>query len=132
VDKPEKPKPKKTKKAISTAANVAHFLQQSVVRGKIDKVDYFKEQGLEVFLDKLQAHGWFNLFTNTKRGCLVSDLVEFYANYEVTKGVVTSEVNEKKLSFNVKELQDIFSIPSIGFGVYVKEDNTVLGIEKLL
>jgi len=28
-----------------------------VVRGKIVKVEYFQEQGLEVFLDKLRAQG---------------------------------------------------------------------------
>ena len=40
-----------------------------MVRGKIVKVGYFREQGLEVFLDKLKALGWFELFTNTPMGC---------------------------------------------------------------
>ena len=53
MDKPEEPKAKKAKHTLSTAAKTIHFLQRSVVRGKVMKVDYFEEQGLQVFLDKL-------------------------------------------------------------------------------
>jgi len=49
---------------MTTAAKVAHFLQRSVVRGKIVKVAYFQDQGLEMFLDKLKAQGWLDLFAN--------------------------------------------------------------------
>ena len=31
--------------------------KRGVVRGKLVKVSYFQEQGLEVFLDKLKAQG---------------------------------------------------------------------------
>jgi len=51
-----------------------------VVRAKVVKVSYFQEQGLGVFLEKLEAQGWLALFTNTKTGCSVPDLAEFYAN----------------------------------------------------
>jgi len=43
------------------------------------KVAYFQEQGLAVFLDKLKAQGWLDLFTNTHMGCSVAELAEFYA-----------------------------------------------------
>ena len=72
-----------------------------------------------MFLDKLKAQGWLDLFANTQRGCAILDLAEFYVNYEVTDGVVTSMVNEKQLRFNAKELGKILGIPSEGFGVYV-------------
>jgi len=36
-----------------------------VVWGKVVKVEYFQEQGLEVFLKKLRAQGWLDLFANT-------------------------------------------------------------------
>jgi len=62
---------------MTPAETSAHFLQNSVVRSKVVKVDYFKEQGLRL-LDKLQAQGWLELFTNTHRGCSVLDLAEFY------------------------------------------------------
>jgi len=65
------------------------------VQGKIAKVTYFQEQGLEVFLDKLRAQGWLELFANTQLGCSVPDLAEFYANCNITNAVVTSEVNKK-------------------------------------
>jgi len=103
-----------------------------VVRGKIIKVDYFQEQGMEVFLEKLQAQGWLELFANTQRGCSIPNLVEFYANGDVTNGVVTSVVNGKHFRFNTKELGEILGIPSEGFGVYVREDKTVLGAARLL
>jgi len=68
-----------------------------VVRGKIVKVAYFQEQGLEVFLDKLRQQGWLELFTNTNLGCSVPDLAEFYARYSVTDGRLINEVNGVKI-----------------------------------
>jgi len=46
--------------------------------------------------------------------------------------VVTSTVNGHKLSFNAKELGEILGVPVEGFSVYVWEDKTVLGAERLL
>ena len=51
-----------------------------MVRGKAVKVDYVKEQRLELFSDKLQTQGWLKLFINNHRECSVLDLAEFYAN----------------------------------------------------
>jgi len=96
------------------------------------KVEYFRKQGLEVFLDKLRAQGWLALFPNTQLGCSVSDLAEFYANYVVTQGVVTSEINGKKLHFDAKKLGEILGVLATGFDVYVTEDNAVLGTARLL
>jgi len=64
------------------------------------KVQYFEEQGMGMFLEKLRAQCWLELFTNTQLGCSVSDLAEFYANYSITQGVVKSEVNGKKVCFD--------------------------------
>ena len=50
----EEPKSKKAKPSTLPSPNVAKYLQRSVVRGKIVKVAYFKEHGLEVFLEKLR------------------------------------------------------------------------------
>ena len=73
---------------------LTQLLQRSVVRGKIVKVQYFEEQGLGVFLEKLRAQGWLELF----------DLAEFYANCSITQGVVKSEVNGKKVRFDARKL----------------------------
>jgi len=32
-----------------------HFLQKSIVRGKVAKIAYFQAQGLGMFLEKLEA-----------------------------------------------------------------------------
>ena len=96
------------------------------------KVNYFKEQGLGLFFDKLKAQGWLELFTNTHRGCSVPDLAEFHVNCVVTKGVVTTIVNGHDLSFNAKESGEIMGVPAEGFVVYVREDENVLGAERLL
>jgi len=56
-------------------------------------VSYFQEQGLEVFLGKLKAQGWFELFTNTQVGCSQPDVAEFYANVSISEGVLSSIVN---------------------------------------
>jgi len=87
---------------------------------------YLQEQGLEVFLDKLRAQGWLELFANTQLGCSVPDLAEFYANCNITNVVVTSEVNGKK-----KNLSAILGVPAEGFDVYVREDKTMLETARL-
>ena len=69
---------------MTLAERYEHLLQKSVVRGKVVKVSYFQEQGLGVFLQKLEAQGWLDLFTDTKKGWSVPDLAEFYANCVVT------------------------------------------------
>ena len=46
--------------------------------------------------------------------------------------MVTSEVNGKKLRFKAKDLGAILGVPAEGFDVYVREDNIMLGIARLL
>jgi len=128
----EEPKKKKPEKAMTPDAKYTHFLQRSLVRGKVVKMDYFKEQGLGLFLQKLEIQGWLKLFTNTLRGCSIPDLAEFYANCVATKGMVTSIVNGHDLSFNAKQLGEILDVLVAGFDVYVCEDKSVLGAERLL
>ena len=117
---------------MSYAEKYKHFLQKSVVRGKIVKVPYFKEQGLEVFLEKLKTQGWLAVFMNTNKGCFVLDLAELYANCVFANRVVTSTANGRKLRFNAKELGAILGVPSEGFDVYVHEDKNMLGTERLV
>jgi len=75
-----------------------------------------------VFLEKLRAQGSLDLFTNTQLKCSVPNLAEFYANCKFTNGVVTSEVNGKKLRFDAKKLGEILGLPAVSFDVYVRED----------
>ena len=96
------------------------------------KVAYFKEQGVEVFLHKLRVQGWLELFTNTQLRCSVPDLVEFYAHYSITDGIVTSEVNGTQIRFDAKELGEILGVPASGFDLYVRDDNSVLSYDRLL
>jgi len=132
VEDVETPKKKRMRKNMSFAEKYEHFLQKSVVRGKVLKISYFQEQGLGLYLEKLEAQDWLDLFINTKRACSALDLDEFFANSVVTNGVVTSIVNGHKLRFNVKELGEILGMPPEGFDVYVHEDKSVLGTERLL
>ena len=75
-----------------------------------------------MFLEKLRAQGSLDLFTNTQLKCSVPNLAEFYANCKFTNGVVTSEVNGKKLRFDAKKLGEILGLPAVSFDVYVRED----------
>jgi len=61
----QEPSFKWAKTAVAPSPKLEKFLKRCVVRGKIVKVGYFREQGLEVFLDKFRAQGWLKLFTNT-------------------------------------------------------------------
>jgi len=87
---------------------------------------------MKVFLDKLKAQGWLDLFTNTQMECFVPELAEFYANCTITIGVVTSEVTGKKISFDAKKLGEILGIPATGFDLCVREDKSLLGQARLL
>jgi len=95
------------------------------------KVAYFKEQGLEVFLEKLRMQGWLELFTKTQLGCSISELAESYARCSVTKGTVTSEVNGIKVEFDANKLGEILGVPITGFDIYVREDKFLLGKVRL-
>jgi len=88
------------------------------VRGKIVKVGYFKEQGLEVFLEKLRSQGWLELFTNTQMGCSQPDLAESNARITVTKGTVTSVVNGVQIVFHAQTLGEILEVPAARFHSY--------------
>jgi len=95
------------------------FLKRGVVRGKIVKAGYFREQGLEVFLNKLKAQGWFELFTNTSMGCSQPDVAEFYANVSVSEGLLSSTVNTVLIEVDARALGVILGVPAIGFDLYI-------------
>ena len=105
---------------------------RGVVSSKIVKIGYFREHGLEVFLDKLRDQGWLELFTNTQIGCSQPDLEEFYANVSVTEDKVTSTVNGVHIEFDAHTLREILGVPADGFDPYVREDKSLLGKAKLL
>jgi len=100
--------------------------------GKIVKVAYFREQGLEVFLKKLRAQGRLELFANTQLGCSVPELAEFYARCSVTEGTVTSEVDGVKVEFDAQKLREILGVPAVRFDIYAREDKSLLGRARLL
>lgn len=95
-------------------------------------MSYFQEQGLGVLLEKLEAQGSLDLFTDTKRGCSVPDMVEFYTNCVVTNVMVTSTVNDHDLRFDAKKLGELLVMSSEGFDVYVGKDKSILVEERLL
>jgi len=85
-----------------------------------------------VFLVKLRAQGWLDLFANTQLGCSVKALVEFYAHCSVTQGVVTSTVGGTRIEFDAPKLGEILGVPATGFGAYVREDKTAIPPARLL
>ena len=72
------------------------------------------------------------LFTDPKRGCSVPDLAKFYESCVVNNGVVTSIVNGHEVRFGAKKLGELLGVSSEGFDVYVREDKSILGEERLL
>ena len=110
----------------------AQLLKRNVVRGEVVFVSFFEEQGLGVFLTKLRAQGWLELFANTQLGCSVPELADFYANCGVTEGVVTSFVNGQGIRVDAPKLGKILGVPSRGFAVYVREDKAALEPARLL
>jgi len=63
-----------------------------------------------VFLDKLEAQGWLELFTNIKKGCSVPKLADFYANCVINNGVVTSTVNGHTFRFDAGVLGEFLKV----------------------
>jgi len=72
-----------------------------------------------VFLDKLRAQGWLELFTNSQLGCSQSDLAKFYANVTMSEGLMTSTVNGVLIEVDARELGVILGVPAMGFDLYV-------------
>jgi len=87
---PAEPSGKQVKTEVAPSPKLEKFQKRGVVRGKLVKVSYFQKQGLEAFLEKLKAQGWFELFTNTQMGCSQPDVAEFYANVSLSRGVLSS------------------------------------------
>ena len=132
VEESDEPKKKKLKKNMTLVERYENFLHKFVVRGKLVKVSYFQEPGLGVFVETLEAQGWLELFTDPKRGCSVPYFAEFYANCVATNQVVTSIVNGHEVQFDAKKLVELLVVSSEGFDVYVREDKSILGEERLL
>jgi len=84
---------KQAKSGVALSPKPEKFQRRGVVRGKLVKVSYFQEQGLEVFLETLKAQGWYELSTNTQMGCSQPDVAEFYANVILSRDVLTRTVN---------------------------------------
>jgi len=53
----EAPSSKKAKTLVTPSPKLEKFFKRGVMRGKMVKEGYFREQGLDVFLDKLKAQG---------------------------------------------------------------------------
>lgn len=126
------PTSSKSKTKLPPSASYEHFLQKTVVRGKIVRPGLLREQGLGSFLEKLDQQGWLELFSDGTLGCSVPDLAEFYANCAVTNGVVTSTVKGQDISFDTEDLGVLLGVPTVGFKAYVREDKTALSRDQLL
>jgi len=125
------PSAKRAKSEVAPSPKLEKFQKRGVVRGKLVKVSYFQEQGLEVFLDKLKAQGWYELFTNTQMGCSQPVVAEFYANVALSGDVLTSTVNGVLIEVNAQALGVILGVPATGFDLYVREDKSLLSKPRL-
>jgi len=85
-----------------------------------------------VFLDKLKAQGWYELFTNTQMGCSQPDVAEFYANVALAGDVLTSTVNGVLIEVNAQALGVILGVPATGFDLYVRKDKSLVSKARLL
>ena len=129
---PAGPSAKKPKATVSPSPKLEKFQKRGVVRGKFVRVKFFKDQGLELFVDKIKAQGWYDLFTNTKMVCSPPDIAEFYANVSLHGDVITSTVNGVLIEVNAQALGVILGVPSTGFDLYIKEDKSLLSRERLV
>ena len=102
------------------------------MRGKIVRVKFFQDQGLEVFLERLKAQGWYELFANTQLGCSQPDVAEFYANVTLHGDVISSTVNGVLIEVNAQAFGVILGVPATGFDLYVREDKSLLSRERLV
>jgi len=54
---PAGPSAKRPKSAVAPSPKLKKFQKRGVVRGKLVRMSYFHDQGLQVFLEKLRAQG---------------------------------------------------------------------------
>jgi len=129
---PAEPSAKRPKSEVAPSAKLEKFQKRGVVGGKIVKASYFHDQGLEVFLDKLRAQGWYELFMKTQLGCSQPDIAEFYANVALHGEVISSTVNGVMIEVNAQALGVILGVPATDFELYVREDKSLLSRDRLL
>jgi len=69
---------------------------------------------------------------NTQLGCSQPDIVEFYANVALHGDVISSTVNGVLVEVNAEALGVILGVPATGFELYVREDKSMVGRDRLL
>jgi len=77
-----------------------------------------------VFLFKLKAQRWFELFTNTQLRCSQPNVTKFYANVSLSKGVLSSTVNGVLIEVDARALRVILGTPATGLDLYGQEDKS--------
>jgi len=65
-------------------------------------------------------------------GCSQPDVAEFYANVSLSGDVLCSTVNGVLIQVDAQALGVILGVPSIGFDLYVRENKSLLGKDRLL
>jgi len=65
-------------------------------------------------------------------GCSQLDVAEFYANVSLSGDVLCSTVNGVEIQVDAQALGVILGVPSTGFNLYVREDKSLLGRDRLL
>ena len=64
--------------------------------------------------------------------CSQPDVAEFYANMSLSGGVLSSTINGVLIEVDARALGVILGVPATGFDLYVREDKSLLGRDRLL
>lgn len=110
----------KTKKNISAVVDrLTKFRNRKVLNGKIRANT--DEKGMAQLVEKLELHGWKDMFVKAFPPICVLAVVEFYTNFTFDGKVVKSKVGGFDMEFDAEELGLLLNIPSLGFDNYLKK-----------
>ena len=59
-------------------------------------------------------------------------MAEFYANVSLSGGVLSSRVNGVLIEVDAQALGAFLGVPATGFDLYIREDKSLLGRDRLL
>ncbi|XP_070041206.1 uncharacterized protein [Nicotiana tomentosiformis] len=84
---------------------VVKFQKRTILKGRL--LSDLEEEGMVLLLEKLEIQDWTDVVLQLEGRLARAEIMEFFANCEITNGRVNSEVKGVKVSFDDEELGEI-------------------------
>lgn len=97
---------------------MSYFRSLHVVKGKI--LTDLELVRMVQLCEKMTSQGWLNLFSDARKRFCKHEVREFYTNYTVSQGAVTTIVKGLVIQFDCIELGERLGVPSVAYSEYLR------------